>query len=159
MQNDFHPIFPPSSLPHINCVHAVKEKELGGINKWDTPLRGCEVCPSIMETLPLEGWKDLPLSSEHGRQAKVWLPHNPAWRTSELVRLYQHGSGVAHRRAANPNAAAPQNKRHPQNIQNVLPSTFPADAQFGLLSSGLPQSINSSTCGDPKTTRTYNRIT
>lgn len=36
-------------------------------------LNGCEVHPSVMETLP-SGWEHLLLSSEQQKHAKAWFP-------------------------------------------------------------------------------------
>lgn len=106
MRKDSYPIFLPSSLPHSRCVHAAKEKELGGINKWDTPLNDYEVHPSVMETLSLVAG-NIYAFHQNNKICQSMAPHNPTWRTRELVRLSQQGSEVAHRRAANPNSAVP----------------------------------------------------
>lgn len=107
MRKDFHTIFPPSSLPHISCVHAAKEEELGDINKRDTPLSGCEVCPSVMETLPLEGQKDLPFHQSIEDKSKSGCP---TVQPGEPVSW----SGAAHSGEANPNtAASPERPERP----------------------------------------------
>lgn len=44
--------FPPH-IPSLQLstyqlpAHAAKEKELGGVNKGDTPLNGCKACPGV----------------------------------------------------------------------------------------------------------------